>query len=364
MTVVLIISALLCFVGCKIKTEGKYFDDYISLDKTNAIKGIFLICVFFRHFAQYVKLSGPYNTFFIAFNLGLKQLLVTLFLFYSGFGIMESISKKGKDYVKSIPVKRAPKVLLHFDMAVILYIIFRIVTRGKISIQKALLSLVCWESVGNSNWYILAIVSLYLLTYFSFRFLKNKYVSAVIVTVLSVFYIMLLMRFKPSYWYNTVLCYPLGIWYSLFRKNFEKVVMKNDIIYFLFLTTFLSLFLLLYNKLGVSIWIYEACCLMFVMCVVLVTMKIQFDNELLRFFGKHLFSLYILQRLPMIFFKKILNCNSHPYIFFVMSLICTVLIALIFDFLIKKFDNFYDNKFLALFKKKSNRDREKIKKAV
>ena len=83
LTVVLIISALLCFAGCKIKTEGEYFDDYISLDKTNAIKGIFLICVFFRHFAQYVELSGPYNTFFTAFNLGLKQLLVTLFLFYS-----------------------------------------------------------------------------------------------------------------------------------------------------------------------------------------------------------------------------------------------------------------------------------------
>ena len=247
MTVVLALSVILCFVGCKIKGENEYFNDYMSPDKTNAVKGIFVIFVFFRHYAQYIKLSGAYNSFFVTFDKAITQLLVTMFLFYSGYGIMESISKKGKGYIRTIPTKRVPKVYLHFVIAVLLYVIASLVFGNNFGLEKILLSFVCWESVGNSNWYILAILVSYLLTYLSFRVIKNKYIAASVLTVLSVAYIAVMMNFKLPYWYNTFLCYSLGIWYSLLRVRLEKVFMKNTLLYFSSLSVFVSMFLICYR---------------------------------------------------------------------------------------------------------------------
>ena len=348
MTIVLVITAFLCFIGCQMKGENEYFEDYMSLKKTNNVKGIFLLTVFFRHFTQYVKLTGEINSFFLKFNTSLLQLLVTMFLFYSGYGVMESIKKKGTDYIKNIPLKRALKVLINFDIAVLVYLILGLLLGQTYSIKKILLSLVCWESLGNSNWYIMAVVALYLFTYLSFRPLckllkKEKYsyiTAAVFVTFFSVLYVVVLKGMhRPSFIYNTVLCYPLGIWFSLFKKKFDLLVTKNDLFYFSWLSFALIMFYLFYINRNTNIWYYQTCCLFFVVLIVLITLKIQFDNGLIQFLGTHLFSIYILQRIPMILMSKMYNCNSHPYAFFVISFFVTIVLSLIFDIFLKFIDN-------------------------
>ena len=81
---------------------------------------------------------------------------------------------------------------------------------------------------------------------------------------------------------------------------------------------------------------------MFVMAAVLITMKLQFNNGFLQFLGTHLFSLYILQRLPMRILKEVFSYNSHPYVYFILSFSATVILALIFDFAMKKVDRIFD----------------------
>lgn len=40
------------------------------------------------------------------------QLIVVMFLFYSGYGVMESVRSKGTAYIKSIPFKRVLSTLV------------------------------------------------------------------------------------------------------------------------------------------------------------------------------------------------------------------------------------------------------------
>lgn len=102
-------SILLALVlwGIKINKEG-FNEDYIEKGQCNAVKGIFIIVVFMRHVVPYVKKAGydmqsMFDMFYKLIDWQVGQLLVVMFLFYSGYGVMASISKKGDKYITSFP---------------------------------------------------------------------------------------------------------------------------------------------------------------------------------------------------------------------------------------------------------------------
>lgn len=331
MSIMFGIACLLCMSGAVIAKENEFFHNYMSMESTTAIKGIFVILVFFRHASQYLELSGKYDAWFRGFNSYLGQLLVVLFLFYSGYGITVSIRMKGLAYIKGIP-KRAARVWMHFCIAVCLFAILDLILGIRFTGKQFFLSLVCWESIGNSNWYIMAILVTYLITFLAFIVFQRKYyIAAFMTSVLTVVFILILMQFKENWWYNTMLCYPLGVWYALLKDKFENVVMKNDVLYFAALFAVIIIFYLSFSKRSESVWSYEICAMLFAVLVTLITMKMHFENSLIQFMGNHVFSLYILQRLPMIFMNKMYSCNSHPYVFFVVAFMSTIVIALLFD---------------------------------
>ena len=146
---------------------------YLSKDSTNAIKGIFILLVFIRHANQYVSQAGyEYasigDRMFLMVDGLLAQLIVVMFLFFSGYGIMCSINHGGQNYIRSIPKRRLLNTLINFDVAVLFYVGIAYVVNDSLVLKQVLLSLVGWDSVGNSNWYICVILICYLSTYISF----------------------------------------------------------------------------------------------------------------------------------------------------------------------------------------------------
>ena len=266
-----------------------------------------------------------------------------MFLFYSGYGVMESIIKKGSDYINAFPKKRFAKTLFHFDIAVILFVIVDLClgTLKNYSILEVLLSFTGWESIGNSNWYIFSILILYLITYFAFKIFKNKTSKAVwLVTVLTVVYITVLALVgKDAWWFDTVLLYPLGMWYSVGKDKIETLVRKKPINYFALLILCCTVFIVS-HLLRSNIICYEISLVALCAVIVVVTIKVDINNKILEFLGKHLFEIYILMRIPMIVLLHFEVTNS--YLFVAISFIVTLLISVLF----KKFFNIVDKALL------------------
>ena len=80
---------------------NNFYTDYLSFDTTNAIKGIFIALVFINHAIPYIYNAGYVfddsfaSKLFLFSNSFIGQWIVAMFLFYSGYGVMESIQKKG-----------------------------------------------------------------------------------------------------------------------------------------------------------------------------------------------------------------------------------------------------------------------------
>lgn len=328
---------LLCLYKVQLKpADGeKYMTDYMSVDKTMSIKGIFIIIVFFSHFNSYVAFDSGIETYYVKIFQYIGQAMVTLFLFYSGYGVMESIKKKRMAYIHKIPVTRILGTYFRFDIAVLIFIVVQTILGKTFPVSQYLLSFTGWDAVGNSNWYIFAVVVAYFITFVAFEICRDKgdfYPAAILVTAGCVGYIVILYFFdlKDSYWFDTIICYACGIWYSLLRDKIEKIINKNLAVYIVFFLVSAAGTLYFMTKRG-SFVFAELYMLFFTAFVVIMSMRVSFHNKILMWCGKNLFGLYIMQRIPMIIFKAIGVADFNVYLYFILCAVFTIPVAWAFE---------------------------------
>lgn len=173
---ILFYIVLFCIALWKLQFAGKgFYSDFLSVQQTNMIKGIFIWLVFLGHITPYItkqmSLTHPLDVSALIVQGLLGQLVVVPFLFYSGYGVMLSILKKLK-YLSSIPKKRIPVTFLNFGVAVLFFVILNWALGINMNLKQVLLSLLMWDSIGNSNWYIFTICFCYFASYISFRICK------------------------------------------------------------------------------------------------------------------------------------------------------------------------------------------------
>ncbi len=323
---------LTMMLGLKFNTKG-FHADYIDKPQCNAIKGIFILVVFLRHiFYPYLhEAGGAFNAtcdrLFLLIDKQVGQLLVVMFLFYSGYGVMESIRKKGNAYVDSFPKRRILTTLLNFDVAVLAFVVMDLLLGLPLSLPQVGLSLIGWESVNNSNWYIFVILLCYAITYVCFRFMKKG--QAWMVMVGTIMTMVILFFVKPSWWYNTILCYPAGMFFSIYKQNWECMARKRYLVMLLAcLALFLAFHLLKIPRFyGLT---YNVKSVVFALMVVLMTMKCSVRNQILCWLGVNLFPLYIYQRLPMLAIQQIAGDGwlaANPYLYVIICFFITCAVA-------------------------------------
>lgn len=343
------LTALLCLYKIRLflfeKPKIKIYDDYMSLEKSTSIKGIFIIIVLLSHAAAYVELSGgSLDRLYDVFNYTIiGQSMISIFMLYSGYAVMLSAMKKGRGYVLSMPKNRILKVLLHFDIAVLMFLIVQTCLGNTFSVDQILLSFLGWSAIGNSNWYIFVILVLYIISFVSLAVCKNNYkLVAAMSFVLTAAFVLVLHAFKEVYWYDTAMIYPVGMLYCLYKGKIEDLFKKKEFIYWLALVLCAgaTVVLIKFRSNAVLVMFKH---LFFAFTVLLATMKVQIHNKFLFFCGKHLFSIYILQRIPMILLAHF-GVSSNKYLFVILSLAFTLLICVPFDWALGKLDS-------VLFKK-------------
>ena len=313
--------------------NNTYHDDYLMPNATLPIKGFFVICVFFRHSRDYITIKDTFlNRIYLNIDYYSGQLIVAAFLFYSGYGIYESIRTKGTEYIKSFPQKRFFRTWIRFAICVSFFLVFNLATNRIYPLKTILLSYTGWEAIGNSNWYMFAIFALYIITYISFRFSpqKDSVLPLIIFTLLSSLLIDALYFGAPGdWWYNTILCFVTGMWYSRYKNKIEHTVQRNNITYYLTVLFSLLIFAVLYceyirSSPGMMIFAAPV----FVFIIILLSMKVKFRSMPLAFLGKHVFSIYILQRLLFLILKDII---PNTYIYFLSTLFLTIIVSFLFD---------------------------------
>ena len=331
MLILYLIFLILFIVGLRIKKHG-FNESYIDIKTTTIINGFFVVMIFFSHFRNYYTTSNVFDELLNSFCTNVGQMMVATFLFYSGYGIMESIKNK-KDYIKFFFKNRFFPLWLNFSVAVSIYLLIGLFIGKYYDLSHILLSFIGFDSVGNSNWYIFTTFVLYIFTMAVFNGLfykKGKELLCLIcLTIFSIIYIVILGYFVKHWFIDTTLCFSFGMWFSYLKTKIEPIIFKNYFITLLLsLLLFVGLFFV-FKKFGrIHNLYYNLLSISFVWCIVLISMKLVFRNKLYLFFGKNAFWIFILQRIPMILFQYII---VNKYIYFIVSFIVTILLSVIFN---------------------------------
>lgn len=328
--------------GLTVAKNNEFYTDYMSHKNTNAINAIFSLLIFLSHCLTYIKMEGVFDQPYLDIRKFLGQLVVVTYLFFSGYGIMESIKKKGTDYVKGMPVHRFFKLWYHFAIVIVMYIIVSngIIKRGY-PIKDVLLSFTGYSTVGNSNWYMFVIFAMYIIIFVSFLiFRKHNVLAVVLVTVLSIGFIILekdVLKLSAQF-YNTVCCLPAGMFFSLAKPYIDKILMKNDVIWFTSFAVAIVIFAYFSLNRTNTLVHYIAFTLTALVVLVMFMMKANINSSILDWFGQHIFSFFILQRIPMLLIRH-LGYAKQGYFFIITSFFGTIVLSVLFDTVMDKLDS-------------------------
>ena len=335
MLAVLVVLVILCLWRIRLTKTNH---DYLSLDGTNAIKGVFAIIILCSHMGGYLTLDDSFgNRTYTHTMFYLGQTMVAPYLFYSGFGIFYSFRHKTR-YSSGFFKNRFLKILLHFDLAILLFLIVQAFLPIRYPALNYLLCWIGWESIGNSNWFVFVILSLYLIAFCGLLLdTKNGLILITIVCFLSAL-LWIFLQFvahKENWWIDTIAAFPLGMLFCAGKDNIDALLSKFRGIW-LAMTVCLSTGFVIWHHLhGVDV--YGICSCLFCLIIVFASMKIIIGNPVLKWLGKNAFSIYILQRLPMLVLSHF-GVNLQPSIFIPVSIVVTLPLAQGFTSLTTRID--------------------------
>ena len=356
--VIAVLMAVICS-GMTAAKKNEFIPDYCSPKNTATINGIFSVLIFLSHSLAYTTISGPLATPYFTLRGFLGQLVVVTYLFFSGFGIMESYKKKGQPYIKAMPFHRLFKTWLHFAIAMVMYavVFLGLMERKKTPVQ-ILLAFIGYDTLGNSNWYMFVTFVMYIIIFVSFIwFKKAKVIPVGITCVLTVVFMLWMMKVDlkdPFYnlmgpqWYNTIACFPAGMVFSIIKPTLDKIVMKSDLIWYTVFSAVLVGFMYFYRIRYESVSYHSLFAVLFMGVVVMLMMKINIRSTILDWFGEHIFSFFILQRIPMLILREF-KLNGDPIVFILLSFFGTVFLSVVFDEAMAKLDS-------VIFKKRTKKE--------
>ena len=323
MTFLLLLLIAVCLWG--IRFPG-YRGDYLSPESTTMVKGIFTFLILFSHARGYLTLSDRWtDTVYLTVQDHLGQLIVAMFLFYSGFGIRESFRKK-THYAQTFLSRRFLKVLLHFDIAVALYILVQAFIPVRYPARNYLLCWIGWEDVGNSNWFIFVILSLYLIAWGGMCLQRRCGKGGIPFTVLATAALWVLLRVvarKEFWWVDTLAAFPLGMLVSDGKDALDGFLRRKG---GTAVATAVALvaFALAHKFFGTDVYGGATC--LFCCLVVVLSSWIRVGNPVLAWAGRNAFTVYIIQRLPMIV-AAALGLDGRPGLFLLFVIPITFLLA-------------------------------------
>lgn len=366
----ILVLLVVLVVGVKISKKKEFHEDFLSLNITKGIQGFAAVAIMMHHLTQTVTQYGAINKGIITIFNEFGVLFAGTFFFLSGYGLFTSMQTK-PDYLKHFIKRRLPVVVIPFYIINWIFLILI-----PLSFQKLTLGINDWFSMisgwmlfNKHLWYIVEIVILYIIFYILFRFLKNKNLSYALMgifTVLITIGSLLLGHdmntftggawFHGEWWYNTTFLFFVGMTFAKFYKPITNFIKKY---YMVVLCVGIVGFLLLFSAYRYVAGIKGYYCewpghpgyaekfmtvglqlpmvILYVVTFMIITMKLQFKNTVLKFLGKISMELYMIHNLFIIIFSCFIK---NDVIFFTAvyaaSLVAAVILHYIDQLIINK----------------------------
>ena len=327
MEILILVFIIILLFGIEIRNNFKD-EGYLSKNHTLCCKGLLSLLIVFCH----IQYNRTYLEQFKIFNYA-GNFIVSIFFFYSGYGIMFNYIIKGIEYKKKFLKKRILKILEIYLIFNLIYIFVDLLLG--IDISNIILNK---ELIVSHSWYIVDTLILYFGYWISIKISNNNNIIVLFNFIYGCLIIKILNCVNlDTYWYITVLNFPLGIIYSILKEKIDKIVLKDidkdNIRYVIDSFMTLGLFFIL-----LIIWIQNIDYIIKILVYMLATIIfinmgrfIKFKNHTFEFLGKISMEVYLTHGLLEIIGQKIYIIDNNNFLYGCFVISGTIIIGIILN---------------------------------
>lgn len=357
LAIYLVVLLFVLVWGCKKAEKDTFHEDFLSYPVVKVLQGFAALSVVLHHVTQDVTQYGSINKGIINVFVDAGVLFTGLFFFCSGYGLIASLKSK-EDYLTGFLKKRLPAVLVPFFVCNWLFVLVYLLVGHKMSALDLVLSLSGLVMYNDQMWFIVELAILYIVFYFSFRKRKSDADGmrkmAVFMTVMCVISLLLGhdglpeakgLWFFGEWWYNTTWLFFVGMVVALHyekitafaKKNYKRLLPLGIVLFIVlhFATKFMLSHVGYWSEYPGHRGYLEKLATFLVQCpmvivfdltFILLSMKVQFKNRILSFFGAIALELYLLQN---IFITNLTHVIQNDVLFFAVIYAASIVLAIL-----------------------------------
>ena len=321
--------------------------DYLSKEKSTALKGIFAIFVLIHHLYQY---SGLFRQTSLGTLLqAMGTFSVAVFFFLSGYGLMASYKRDGRKYINEFVYKRILSFYCILLFVAVLYFILSLCL-GESFGWRIIWKTFTGEIIVN-GWYLQAQLVFYILFWLVFLALKKQSNAQklIIMLIVQVAYMILVYPFLGATWVQSALVFVLGMIWCEYKEKIvrlfntaKKWIITSGIVFSLFCIFFLIDFYISMTVISLFARIISIIC--FVIFVNLLIVKIPITNIVTKFLGEISLEIYVFQGVFLLLFRSDLIFIQNPYLYVVVVIAGTMGFALLMHPVIKRIFKIFKDK--------------------
>lgn len=318
----------------RIRNE-KREEDYLSRDKAMRIRGVMAMGIVLHHMSE-ITMAG--RVFPLLQHMG--YLLVSLFFFFSGYGLMASYRQKGTKYLQQFWKNKILYIFLIYLWISVAYAIVKFLMGIEMTPRIFAISFINGSPVANYSWYIIVQLLLYIVFWgaFSIKRVSNK-IKILIVLMLEV--IMAVIFHQLSYsviWYMSNFAFVVGIWWAEEKEQIDLFVDKHwflsEVVALGSFALFSGLPLIANKFWGMDEEVRLVCRIIsstvFVLFVIILMKKFTFKEGVWDFLGEISMEIYLVHGLIIILLKKI---TSNNIIWTILTIILSIALACVVNWI-------------------------------
>ena len=307
--------------------------EYLSIQNTKALKGIFSCFVLMHHLYQH---SGIFHNSKIGYVFQLMGYLsVAVFFFLTGYGLSVSYKEKGRTYIDNFPKKRILPFYVICVLSIILYSVEKLILKENMNITTLIKSFFFGGTIVGNGWYLQASLILYLLYYFSFKVIIKDNLKYIACSLFLIVYCILCNLFNLSTtWYESIVTFILGLTFPLIKNIFDKLTdstMKKLLV--VLIEFLLFAFLILCGGADVptyaTILIKMISAIIFVVLVLSIMKVVNIEHTITKFLGDISMEIYVFQGLFLSLYHSQNIYISNPYVYIILVVFSTIAFSIL-----------------------------------
>lgn len=199
-----------------------------SKDWSYRLKGLLAMIIIIHHVStRYIGWWSieeyPLSYSIISKFIPLGEIVVGLFFFISGYGLLKSYKRYGDNYISTFLSKRFLKIFIPFVIIEFATQFILVIFKDGYSPWQILIDAYPHRGFGFILWFPIALSLFYLAFYFCFKYIHLIHraiaVVTLIVVILSVYYYFI---GRGDWWWKSNLCFPIGLWYAYYEHIFTR----------------------------------------------------------------------------------------------------------------------------------------------